>query len=172
MRLHWLTCEATKADQGIANCDIQWRMRLSTEYSLQAFVIHPDRHVPEVAQFHQFPKQRYERHQHPHHFPWHLADLNVRIAGRSADSLDHPCAVVIPLALHLKDREVVEHLGRLKKQCHRLGHVRQIGPLMGNAAAARIGDDRYGLAWFDESLGEPVVAGSRSEEISGANDQN
>jgi hypothetical protein len=55
------------------------------------------------------------------------------------------CAVVIPPAFCLKDREVVEGLGRLKKQHHRFGDVRQMGPFMADAAAARIGDDRYGL---------------------------
>src|SRR5260370_39262641 len=88
--LRWFIRKATEADQGLANGNIQRRMRLCTEHSLQAFVVHPDRYIPEIAHFGQLPKQRHKGRQRQHQFPRHLANLDVRIASGFADTFNPP----------------------------------------------------------------------------------
>jgi hypothetical protein len=53
--------QATKADQSGPNSRVQRRMWLGAEYGNQTFAVHPNRRIPKVAQFSEFPKHRHKR---------------------------------------------------------------------------------------------------------------
>ena len=88
-----------------------------------------------------------------------------------ADRAGHLRAVGVPVTTHVIDRESGQAIALLDQAQHRFGHIRQIRPLVPDAACVRNGDGADSLARPHQRGGKPVVAGLRPEEIPRAHDE-
>src|SRR5262245_1843926 len=166
--------QTLETDECRLDCLVEWGVRLPSDYSGKAAVIHAQRNTPQVTHFEHLPERRDERRAQEHQPPWE--GRYPRLAARlpsddSPDGLRHLRSILVPMTLHMKGRETLEGRAPPEQFDNRPRNIRKVRPLMSHTAGAGVADRSDTLAGLDQALREPVVARGRPKEVSGTDDE-
>ncbi len=143
-------------------------MRLGAQRRHQTRVAHAQGLAPQVAHLAQLAQERHERRGEHRQAPREAPHRYV--ADDAPNGGDHLRPILVEVAVHVKRREPRQAGLALDELHHRLGDVRQIAPLVTDAASG-IADAAQRRPRLDQALREPVVCRAGAEEVAGADDE-